>query len=84
MRQCEDTFYRNRSRPCLQYQMKRCTAPCVSLVGKERYREDVRHAMMFLEGKSDEMIAELAARMESASKRLEFELASRYRIRSQA
>ena len=79
VRQCEDTFYRNRSRPCLQYQMKRCTAPCVSLVGKERYREDVRHAMMFLEGKSDEMIAELAARMESASKRLEFELASRYR-----
>ena len=79
VRQCEDTFYRNRSRPCLQYQMQRCTAPCVGLVGKERYREDVRHAIMFLEGKSEEMIAELVTRMESASKRLEFELASRYR-----
>lgn len=79
VRQCEDTFYRNRSRPCLQYQMQRCTAPCVGLVGKERYQEDVRHAIMFLEGKSEEMIAELVTRMESASKRLEFELASRYR-----
>ena len=79
VRQCEDTFYRNRSRPCLQYQMQRCTAPCVSLVGQERYREDVRHAIMFLEGKSEEMIAELVTRMGSASKRLEFELASRYR-----
>ena len=79
VRLCEDTFYRNRSRPCLQYQMKRCTAPCVGLVEKERYQDDVRHAIMFLEGKSEEMIAELVARMESASKRLEFELASRYR-----
>ena len=58
VRQCEDTFYRNRSRPCLQYQIKRCTAPCVGLVDAERYQEDVRHVIMFLEGKSEEMIEE--------------------------
>ena len=79
VRQCEDTFYRNRSRPCLQYQIKRCTAPCVGLVDAERYQEDVRHVIMFLEGKSEEMIEELVGRMEAASGRLEFELASRYR-----
>ena len=79
VRQCEDTFYRNRSRPCLQYQIKRCTAPCVGLVDEERYQEDVRHVIMFLEGKSEEMIDELVHRMESASRALEFELAARYR-----
>ena len=79
VRQCEESFFRNRSRPCLQHQIKRCTAPCVGLVEQERYRDDVRHVIMFLEGKSEEMIAELVTRMESASKRLEFELAGRYR-----
>ena len=79
VRQCEDTFFRNRSRPCLQHQIRRCTAPCVGLVDRERYGEDVRHVIMFLDGKSEEMIGELVTRMESASKRLEFELASRYR-----
>ena len=79
VRQCEDSFFRNRSRPCLQHQIDRCTAPCVALVDGERYQEDVRHVIMFLEGKSEEMIAELVTRMESASKRLEFERAGRYR-----
>ena len=79
VRQCEDSFFRNRSRPCLQYQIKRCTAPCVGLVDEESYAEDVRHAIMFLEGKSDEMIDELVARMEKASKSLEYERAGRYR-----
>ena len=79
VRQCEDTFFRNRSRPCLQHQIQRCTAPCVGLVDGERYQEDVRHVIMFLEGKSEEMIEELVTRMGSASNRLEFELASRYR-----
>ena len=79
VRQCEDSFYSNRSRPCLQYQIKRCTAPCVGLVETDRYREDVRHVVMFLEGKSEEMIGELVTRMEAASQRLEFELAGRYR-----
>jgi excinuclease ABC subunit C len=79
VRQCEDNFYRNRSRPCLQYQIKRCTAPCVGLVDEETYREDVRHAEMFLEGKSNAVIDELVSRMEAAAAALEFERAARYR-----
>ena len=79
IRQCEDSFYNNRSRPCLQYQIKRCTAPCVGLVELEPYQEDVRHAVMFLEGKSTEVIDELVRRMEQAAEDLEYELASRYR-----
>ena len=79
VRQCEDSFFENRSRPCLQYQIERCTAPCVGLVDETVYGEDVRHAVMFLEGKSEEMVGELVRRMESASTALEFELAARYR-----
>jgi excinuclease ABC subunit C len=79
VRQCEDSFFRNRSRPCLQYQIKRCTAPCVGLVDEASYADDVRHAVMFLEGKSEEMIDELVARMEAASKSLGYERASHYR-----
>jgi excinuclease ABC subunit C len=74
VRQCENSFFRNRSRPCLQYQIKRCTAPCVGLVDEARYADDVRHAVMFLEGKSEAMIEELVSRMERASK-----AAGRYR-----
>ena len=79
VRQCEDSFFENRSRPCLQYQIERCTAPCVGLVDAAVYGEDVRHAVMFLEGKSEGMVGELVRRMESASAALEFELAARYR-----
>ena len=79
IRQCEDSYFENRSRPCLQYQIERCTAPCVGLIDEATYGEDVRHAIMFLEGKSEEMIDELVRRMESASNVLEFELAVRYR-----
>ena len=79
VRQCEDSFFENRSRPCLQYQIERCTAPCVGLTDEAAYDEDVRHAIMFLEGKSEEMVEELVRRMESASHALEFELAARYR-----
>ena len=79
VRQCEDSFFDNRTRPCLQHQIGRCTAPCVGLVGETAYGEDVRHAVMFLEGKSEEMIDELVRRMESAAHALEFELAARYR-----
>ena len=79
VRQCDESFFSNRSRPCLQHQIKRCTAPCVALIEPEAYGEDVRHAIMFLEGKSDEVITELVGRMESASRRLDFEMAARYR-----
>lgn len=79
VRQCEDSFYSNRSRACLQYQIKRCTAPCVGLVEPEVYAEDVRHAVMFLEGKSSHLIDELVKQMDAASQDLKFEQAARYR-----
>ncbi|TAM59448.1 MAG: excinuclease ABC subunit UvrC [Rhodanobacter sp.] len=76
VRQCEDSYFRNRSRPCLQHQIGRCTAPCVQLIGVDDYRDDVRHAQMFLEGRSDAVIDELAEAMEQASKALQFERAA--------
>ena len=79
VRQCEDSFYKNRSRPCLQYQIKRCTAPCVGQISREAYAEDIRHAVMFLEGKDNQVIDELVRRMEQASAQLEFEEAARFR-----
>ncbi|WP_426702982.1 excinuclease ABC subunit UvrC [Rhodanobacter sp. Col0626] len=79
VRQCEDSYFRNRSRPCLQHQIGRCTAPCVQLISVEDYRTDVRHAEMFLEGRSNAVIDELAEAMEQASKALQFERAARLR-----
>lgn len=79
VRQCEDAFYRNRSRPCLQYQIKRCTAPCVDLVSEEEYRQDVEDAALFLEGKASRVIDSLVERMEQASAALNFEQAARFR-----
>ena len=81
VRQCEDSFFANRSRACLQYQIARCSGPCVGLVSEEDYREAVRHTVMFLEGKSPQVIDELVARMEAASQALAFEQAARYRDR---
>lgn len=79
VRQCEDSYFRNRSRPCLQHQIGRCTAPCVQLITVEDYRNDVRHAEMFLEGRSSAVIDELAGSMEQAAKALEFERAAAMR-----
>ncbi len=79
VRQCEDTFYRNRSRPCLQYQIKRCTAPCVDMVSEAEYGLDVRDAELFLDGKTSRVIDNLVEWMEQASACLEFERAARYR-----
>lgn len=81
IRQCEDTFFRNRSRACLQHQIKRCTAPCVGLVTLAAYAEDVRHVEMFLEGKSGAVIDELVRQMEVAAEQLEFERAAQMRDR---
>ncbi|MFI2810010.1 MULTISPECIES: excinuclease ABC subunit UvrC [Microbulbifer] len=79
IRSCEDSVFRNRSRPCLQYQIARCTAPCVNFISEEDYRADVRHAEMFLAGKSDTILRELADQMDTASRELEFERAARLR-----
>jgi excinuclease ABC subunit C len=79
VRQCEDSFFGNRRRPCLQYQIKRCTAPCVGLISAEDYAEDVRHTVLFLEGKSSVLNDELVRRMEQAAERLDYEQAAVYR-----
>jgi excinuclease ABC subunit C len=79
VRQCEDSYYRNRSRPCLQYQIKRCTAPCVGLVGRQDYDHDVQDIVLFLEGKTNDVVTGLVKRMERAASQLEFEQAARYR-----
>lgn len=79
LRDCEDSVFRNRSRPCLQYQIRRCCAPCVGLVSASEYADRVRRATLFLEGKSSELIVELEAAMEQASHTLAFEEAARCR-----
>ena len=79
LRPCSDTFFANRSRPCLQYQIKRCSGPCVRLISPEDYAQDVADAIKVLEGRGSELIADLAQRMEEASQKLEFERAARLR-----
>src|SRR5690606_2270957 len=79
VRQCDDSFYRNRSRPCLQYQIKRCTGPCVGLISEEDYQRDVRHTELFLDGKNDQVIRELEKEMDEASASLAFEVAAELR-----
>ncbi|WP_423836740.1 excinuclease ABC subunit UvrC [Stutzerimonas stutzeri] len=79
VRQCEDSYYRNRTRPCLQYQIKRCKAPCVNLVDADEYAEDVRHSVMFLEGRSNALTEELSKNMEKAAMELNFERAAEIR-----
>jgi excinuclease ABC subunit C len=79
IRQCEDTFFANRSRPCLQYQIGRCSAPCVGFVTQEAYAQDVADAVQVLEGHDEAMIEKLGQRMEEAAERLEYERAARAR-----
>jgi len=79
LRSCEDSVFRNRSRPCLQHQIGRCSAPCVGLIEPKRYDDSVRQAGLFLEGRSDVLAQELTADMERASAALAFEEAARLR-----
>jgi excinuclease ABC subunit C len=79
LRQCNDAFFRNRSRPCLQYQIKRCSAPCVGLITEQDYGHDVENAALFLQGKTGEVVEAMVARMEQASGSREYELAAHYR-----
>ena len=81
VRQCHDSFFRNRSRPCLQYQIKRCSGPCVGLIEPERYTADVQQAVMFMEGKSQSLVRESIKQMEQASDKQDFETAALFRDR---
>ncbi len=76
VRQCEDSVFKNRSRPCLQYQIKRCLGPCVSMHNPDAYHEAVRHTQLFLEGKSMVLKDELVSEMEAAAEALRFEEAA--------
>jgi excinuclease ABC subunit C len=79
LRNCEDSYFANRSRPCLQYQIQRCTGPCVGLISKESYASDVAAAIKVLEGRNDEVREDLSRRMEAAAERLDFEGAAQLR-----
>jgi excinuclease ABC subunit C len=79
IRNCDDTYFANRSRPCLQYQIQRCTAPCVGLISKEVYSRDVNAAIKVLEGRNDEVSEDLGRRMDAAAERLNFEEAATLR-----
>ena len=79
VRPCNDSVFQNRSRPCLQYQIKRCSGPCVGLIGKAEYAEAVQHSMLFLEGKNEEVIRELTGPMQKASDARDYERAAYFR-----
>lgn len=79
VRQCEDSYYRARSRPCLQHQLNRCSAPCVDKISVDDYNQQVDLAKLFLRGKSSTVIDSLVSKMEQASQTLEFENAAKFR-----
>src|SRR5690606_37012248 len=79
VRQCEDSVFKNRSRPCLQYQIRRCTAPCVNYIEPEDYARDVHHTRLFLQGKNSELMTELADEMDQAAAEMAYEKAVRLR-----
>lgn len=79
IRQCDDSYFKNRSRPCLQYQIKRCTAPCVKSISQHNYANDILHVTQFLEGKSQKVVQDLVAQMEQAATLLQFEKAAEFR-----
>ncbi len=84
IRQCDESFFKNRSRPCLQHQIKRCSAPCVDIIDQQDYAQDIKHTIMFLEGKSNKIMADLATQMEQASMALDFEKAALMRDQIQS
>ena len=84
LRTCENTVFSNRSRPCLQYQIARCTAPCVGYITPENYRHDVHHAALFLQGKTNEVLNVLGDKMNTAAANQEYESAVVFRDRMQA
>jgi excinuclease ABC subunit C len=84
LRNCTEYNFKNRARPCLQYQIKRCLAPCVLTVDSKEYQENLRQAILFIEGKRQELIDELRRRMEEKAEALEFEAAAKIRDQIQA
>ena len=81
VRQCDNNTFKNRSRPCLQYQIKRCSAPCVNVISKSEYDEDVKRLIQILDGKESEISEHFASEMDKASERLDFEAAAVFRDR---
>ncbi|WP_297895950.1 excinuclease ABC subunit UvrC [Shewanella sp.] len=79
IRQCDDLYYKSRSRPCLQYQLSRCSAPCVGKVSNADYDEQVKLASLFLKGKDQQVISALVVKMEQAAEQQEYEQAARFR-----
>ncbi|MES2624590.1 MAG: excinuclease ABC subunit UvrC [Pseudomonadota bacterium] len=79
VRQCEDSYFRNRTRPCLQYQIKRCSGPCVNLVTPEAYAQSVRHSVLFIDGHNDQITQELGKQMERLADEMKYEEASTIR-----
>jgi excinuclease ABC subunit C len=79
IRSCQDSYFSNRTRPCLQYQIKRCTAPCVGYIDEATYAEDVNAAILFLEGRNRHVIDSFVTRMEKAAEERDYESAARYR-----
>lgn len=84
LRTCEDSVFSNRSRPCLLYQIRRCSGPCVGLVSGESYRVDVKAASDFLNGKQNELLREIAEKMDRAAEALQYEQAAVYRDQMQS
>lgn len=84
LRTCENSVFSNRSRPCLQYQIARCTAPCVGYIPREDYQRDVEHAALFLEGREQQVLDELSMQMMEAAEKQAYELAAVYRDRIQS
>ena len=84
LRTCENSVFSNRTRPCLQYQIERCTAPCVDYISVEDYQHDVQHAAMFLQGKANEVLNTLGEKMNRAAQTQAYESAAVFRDRIQA
>lgn len=84
LRTCEDSVFKNRSRPCLLYQIKRCSGPCVNMISQKDYREDVDNARLFLQGKQTQVIATITDKMQIAADQMEYEQAALFRDQIQA
>ena len=84
LRKCENSVFKNRSRPCMEHQIQRCSAPCVNLISEEDYKEDINQAMMFLNGKDTKVINNLSEKMTNFAEKNEFERAAVFRDRIQS